>query len=444
MPWVLGVAGGAALLTGVLHLIAAQRPTVLLLPTARFVPTGEARAVARQPRPTHLLLLTLRVSALLLAGAAAAGVRWRPSASHTAVLVVADARARADSARWLAPLLAERVGDRRAEGPVVPAVRWVRGADADAGVLLVEAQRAAQQLVQDDPTVSRIALVVGAPPRSRAWRGYAAWRSAWPGAMSVVPVDAGAVGDDTSAAAAAVRVVGARGDDAVAAAISARNGAAGDAPIVTIDRSVGTPAEVTSDASILVRWPVDGVPAGWEALPAAQTVGALTAGEAAVVAPWTRRARLPNTVLADTSARPIAWWSDGHVAAVERLRAVGCTREVGVVAAAGTDLLLSAPAAGLLRALTAPCGHARPAPASVWRDRVASLDRDTLPTVDANAWRAGVSPAQARPSLMAVLCALAALLLLTVEGWVRRQTRSGGVRSHASQLPAARAPEGHA
>ena len=73
MPWLFGGALAAALAITALHFLSVRQPRVLLLPTARFVPERDARAVARQAKPSDLLLLLLRVIALLAAGAAAAG-----------------------------------------------------------------------------------------------------------------------------------------------------------------------------------------------------------------------------------------------------------------------------------------------------------------------------------------------------------------------------------
>jgi hypothetical protein len=67
MPWVFGGALAAALAITALHFLSVRQPRVLLLPTARFVPERDARAVARQAKPSDLLLLVLRVIALLAA-----------------------------------------------------------------------------------------------------------------------------------------------------------------------------------------------------------------------------------------------------------------------------------------------------------------------------------------------------------------------------------------
>ena len=77
MPWLFGGALAAALAITALHFLSVRQPRVLLLPTARFVPERDARAVARQAKPSDLLLLLLRVIALLAAGAALAGANAR-------------------------------------------------------------------------------------------------------------------------------------------------------------------------------------------------------------------------------------------------------------------------------------------------------------------------------------------------------------------------------
>ena len=128
-PLWIGVAAIAALGVTMLHLITTQRPPVTLLPTARFVPGGEARAAARAARPTDLVLLLLRIAALMMLGLAFAHPIIRGRTLTTVHVVVLD-RSRsagpsaADSARaiW-------RVGD----GLVVfdSSARLIRGAASD-------------------------------------------------------------------------------------------------------------------------------------------------------------------------------------------------------------------------------------------------------------------------------------------------------------------------
>src|SRR5471032_1624505 len=82
----------AAAVAGViaLHLITTQRPPPAPLPTARFVPQGDARASSRAARPTDLLLLLLRCVALLLLGTAFAGPVTRSRGASLARVIVVD------------------------------------------------------------------------------------------------------------------------------------------------------------------------------------------------------------------------------------------------------------------------------------------------------------------------------------------------------------------
>ena len=100
------LAGAAAAGLVALHFIASRRPAAVLLPTARFVPEGEALAVARVARPTDVELLALRAAVLLLLGAAFAGPLFRlGGATSTRVVVVDRSRSAladaGDSARAL-------------------------------------------------------------------------------------------------------------------------------------------------------------------------------------------------------------------------------------------------------------------------------------------------------------------------------------------------------
>src|SRR5262245_53869585 len=70
VPWLVGAGAIAALGIVALHLLTTRRPPPAPLPTARFVPESEVRAVSRARRPTDLLLLALRVLAVMAIGAA--------------------------------------------------------------------------------------------------------------------------------------------------------------------------------------------------------------------------------------------------------------------------------------------------------------------------------------------------------------------------------------
>lgn len=414
-PWMLAIAGAAAVVVGALHLLSVQRPTLLVLPTARFVPVGEARAVARQPRPDDLLLLLLRVVMLLLVGLAAAGISWRSRTPTRARVVVADARFRADSATWLAPLLAR---DRAA---ATTTVQWSASLNDEPGAALVLAAREAQRIVDEDESVGDVALLVATPRTARSWQGYAAWRRVWPGAMTVVLRDADVAASISSDEARGdVRVRARDAEDVVAAALGAfappRDDPRDDVPGVTVrvDRDGST--DLDRGGAIAVRWPVTGVPDGWQALERPDSIGAVVAGGRALVGAWLRTARYAP-MANDSTVHAIAWWSDGSVAAIERAVGTSCTREVGVRVDAGSDLLLAPSAAGLLEAITAPCNARHVSPPVVQRDTLATA-ATSWPVVDAARLRAG-TPARLRPSWLAVMCALAALGVLAAEHVVR-------------------------
>ena len=89
-PVWLGVGAAAALVVVALHFLARQRPRAAPFPTARFIPERVARAPSRALRPSDLLLLALRASALVLLGAAFARPAWEPSRSGRLRVVAAD------------------------------------------------------------------------------------------------------------------------------------------------------------------------------------------------------------------------------------------------------------------------------------------------------------------------------------------------------------------
>ena len=146
MPWLFGGALAAALAITALHFLSVRQPRVLLLPTARFVPERDARAVARQAKPSDLLLLLLRVIALLAAGAALAGARCGAVGARRSFIVVIDAAQRADSA---ALLRAARTAPAR-DGTEAEALRvlWVSGVSDDPGVAITAAIRESARQAQ--------------------------------------------------------------------------------------------------------------------------------------------------------------------------------------------------------------------------------------------------------------------------------------------------------
>lgn len=374
-PWVFGAAVAASLGVVALHLLSVRMPPELVLPTARFVPPGDARAVARQPRLNDVPLLLLRVLALLLVGAALAGVRWQDTRVSRLRLVVTDAQWAGDSV-WR-----DSVVSALTAADAVVDVHFARGVAADPGAAIVAATQRAAALVTSRPSLARVELTVVTEPVVRTRLGFQAWRAQWPGAMQVQVRKAAAsrvMLDSTGSPPPTLEVVGGDGDDVVAAAMTGVELSA--AALVRIDRSARGTRAATAEG-IRVSWPRDGVPSGWEERAVPDTVGALAANDAVLVAPFVRTA-VPGAALqaqlsapSDSAAaaaapvRVIAWWSDGLPAALEFAATSGagaqCSRVVAVRVPDGSDLLLSDGARGLLRALVAPCGDSRvPAPAS--------------------------------------------------------------------------------
>ena len=224
-PWVFGAALAAALAITVLHLLSVRQPRVLLLPTARFVPERDARAVARQARPSDVPLLLLRVIALLAAGAALAGARCGAPGTRTSSIVVVDAAQRADSAAVLSRAIdAVFSGDGADAGPSI--VLWVDGVSDDPGVAIAAAIGESARQARANPSLAELSLTVMLPETVRSRRGWDAWRAQWPAGLRVVRSAATPLsGAPTPPAFGSVRVVGSAGagaSDVVTAAFSSR------------------------------------------------------------------------------------------------------------------------------------------------------------------------------------------------------------------------------
>ena len=427
IPWVFGIAVAAALAITALHLLSVRQPRTLLLPTARFIPERTARAVSRQAKPNDVALLLLRVIALLAAGAALAGARCGTRGAGVSSIIVIDRTLRADSSTLVSRVAAATSGGDLTN-PLPPTVLWVHGVSDDPGVAIAAGIRESARQAQGNASLVQLSLTVVMPDVVRSRRGWDAWRSQWPARIRLVPAGR-AVSDTTATAAMAARTVRvlradmSPGMDAVDAAFASRGARApqADAPDVIVHRA--NTAERTSGengARVTVFWPVSGVPIGWRTAPGRDSVDAVVAEGLALVAPWVRTALPPET---SDSLRAIAWWSDGVVAAVERTRGVSCVREVAIAVAERSDLLLSASADGLFRALRAPCGgRAVPAP----REPLGTAGGVSgVPAAgayaEASRFRAlGATARRKQPAwLAAVLLALAAVALLA-EQVVRR------------------------
>ena len=355
------VAGAAAALAVIaLHLIMHRLPPVTHFPTARFVPSGTARAIRRALRPDDLLLLALRVVMVLLAGAALARPVLSPDRRAVARVVVLDrsrAVAEIDAAR-------DSVRSLMANGDVLvvfdSAARVVAGTLDSLGAIertgargnlsaaLVTAIHASARLRGQADSIE-IALVTPALLEETD-AATPSVRATWPGRIRIVRVEADT--NPAGGAGAPQRTVVAPPDDPVAAAIGLWGWHA-DAHRVRLVRSAPVPDDSAwaRAGGLLVHWPaaVDNAP-----FAADDSIGAVITEGAVVVAAFSRPA--PPARRAGTAGElPVAWWADGKPAASQRPLGAGCIRHVAIDVPLRGDLVLRPSFRKLLHSLTGPC-----------------------------------------------------------------------------------------
>lgn len=431
-PWLFGAAVVVSVVVVGLHLLSVRTPPPMMLPTARFVPDGDARAVARQPRLNDILLLLLRMGAVLAIGAALAGIRWQRTTASELRLVVADERLAADRV-WRDSVTRALT----AAGRLVD-VSGARGATREAGAAMVVALRRAGELTTRYPTISRVDLTVVLPAASASLSGYEAWRAEWPGRVRVLSRGASPRSSrDTGASYVEVR--GAGRNDVVASvftgpvATGATTAVTSTARRVVVERGDALDA-VTRGSDVRVHWPVGGIPAGWRVRSPVDTVGAIVANGAALVGPFVRTARPPDGLDAPIDSgtvgaalQVLAWWSDGEPAALERATANGgCVREVAVVLPRSGDLLSSSPARGLLDALASACGSTMRSSRTLATRAGGRTARGRDETSDALAPARAFRVERDAPSLsdpwwLAPLLLALAMGALVAEWWFRRR-----------------------
>lgn len=415
-----GLAAAAGVVA--LHLIAFDRPRVLLLPTARFAPPLPERARTRARRPTDVVLLALRVLALLLAALALARPVRVPTRVPLARVVVADLTASVarpaevrDSVRALArpgDVVIAAGGEARTIAPdsldafysvgARPSMPTARPGAITAGI--VRAIAAAREVARGADSAE---LVIVSPLlRESVDAATGSAVAAWNGRVRVVRVAAVAAREpDTSRRIAVLTRPDA--DDAIAAA-AARVGprARAEARIVRAPGATsGDSAWVSAEQGrVLVVWP----PARETGSDTARVRGIAWDGDA-LVAPL-------SVTDAPAPGRVVAWWDDGTPAAVERTLGAGCIREVHVGVSQRGDVALRGGMLRFVRALADPCGGRR----------------DLVPVQPATLGMRGDAPARALPRApgedawrIGRWLLGASMLLLLVEPFVRRGRRAG-------------------
>jgi hypothetical protein len=142
-------------------------------------------------------------------------------------------------------------------------------------------------------------------------------------------------------------------------------------------------------AGVWVQW-VDGRG------PVRDTMAAVSAAGRTVVGPFVRRA----SALPSGGVRHVAWWSDGEPAATSRELGAACLVDVQVDVPAGSDLLLSPEAGGLIDAIVNACAPQGIAGSSLAEGLPTStLPSNTLAAVSAESLRARVTAPPPRADL---------------------------------------------
>ncbi len=329
-PWFLLAGALAALAILALHFLAREEPRRYLLPTARFVPESREQAPSRSRRLRDLLILALRL--LALAAIALAFARPSLTVAKAALIqvVVAD---HGPGLRDTAELRREVERVARSGDVVVP---------LDSGGLsagLVHAIREARRL-RDRADSIAIVLVT---PLTRASFDSAtlAIRAGWSGGLDWHPVRAAS--DSSASFPLTLR---ATEEDPLRATLNLSGLGETRAAQVRLIRETAITAADSAWARepdhVVVRWPAEFMVTG-------DSIGAVVTTRTVLVAPFARPAGTPR-------GRPVAWWSDGRVAAAETITGGGCIREVAIPVDPAGDLALRERLRDLTRDLLSPCG----------------------------------------------------------------------------------------
>ena len=375
-----------------LHFIVTRQPRAGVLPTARFVPDLPATAIARDTRPSDLLLMLLRVMLVLAAGAGLARPVFEPTRRADIRVVLADA------SRSVTDTIAFRDSVRAAlrEGDALVIfdsnARFVAGGlDSVANITpserrgnisaaLIAAMHAASAIREKADSVE---LVVVSPLASEEIDAATPEiRKLWPGRARIVRTGTVSSLDSTSRGQLTVR--GAATDPVAASARLARS--VSDAAIVR----GGTESESLGPDGATIDWPASERPRGAVARARPDTIGGVASGEAVIVSSFPRRWAFPADSI--RGAEVVARWIDGEPAAIEWTSGSGCSRSVAVPVTSVGDLPIRADFVRFVEAISAPCAKRRPfTPAS--DESLAMLTgngglapREAFAPIDAHSW----------------------------------------------------------
>jgi hypothetical protein len=356
----------------------------------------------------------LRVLALLLAGAAFARPAFEAERRPLARVVALDlsasesllSAARDSTDRYV------RAGDLLV---VFDSAARVIPGDAHDSLAVLERSRAPGSLSAALAAATRAAFTLGdradsvelvlvSPFATEEWdEATGAIRSLWRGGMRLIATERAEDSPGRADTRLTVSASSVPDDDPVMAATALMHDSAApaDVRIVRGATSAADSAWAREAGHVLVHWPVS-PPSEWPRRESPDSVGAVVAGSAVLVADFARAVAPPAGV-----RRVVARWGDGAPAATEIALGEGCLRDVAVSFPARGDLALRESARRFVHALTAPCGGARDlAPLS--ESRLAILrGGERLDGV-----RAPAPPERAESRATPWLLAAAALLLL--------------------------------
>lgn len=351
-----------ALAVVALHFIVTREPRTQPLPTARFAPDLPAIARPRAVNPRDLLLMLLRALLVLTAGFALAQPVVTPRRVPLRRIILADH----------SPAIGAITADDSVRAIAADADTVIAFDSTSLSAALIRGLRAASSL---RGRADSLELVIVSPLLAgQLDEATDSIRALWPGGVRLVKL--GGVIDSVHQRAPVI-----------------------DAASLPMDSSRLTTGEV------VVHWPA--------ALTDGEPVGAVAAGDEAVVGSFTR----PRATELPAGARVVARWLDGRPAAFEVTAGQGCLRRVDIGVPVIGDLVLSRRFERLVERLTGGCGASFDSePLSPARET--SLRRPDLPARIAAG--AVAAPAVQHSRLAAWLLA-AALLLAVAELLLRRR-----------------------
>jgi hypothetical protein len=397
-----------------LHFIVTRQPRASILPTARFVPDSAATAIVRDPRPSDLLLMLLRVVIVLAAGAALAKPVIKPSRQADARVFMMDASRSVANVSEAADSVKKlyRAGDAIIVFDSAARSLGVSGSDSLASIRRVEARgnlSAALIASLREGSVVRdradsLELVIVSPFAEEEHDAATdSIRKLWPGRARLVHVVARV---DSAPVGAGVIELRSSSDDPLAVSVSL---ASKQQPRATIRimRNASLSAEdmawASGDGHVLATWPSDGRPLFSVGRTPVDQSGGILSGDTRLIAGFERRWKFTTDSLG--AARVIARWADGEPAAVERGIGKGCIRSVAIPVMAVGDLVIRPEFIALVREIAAPCGESRST--TPLASTIASLGgRGPLATNDAFAARRDI-PSPLAPWLFGIALAAA-------------------------------------